>query len=360
MVPLNRELNEIDACIALHNRRMANALIFAPKGVGMSRMSGEAGLVVTYDALAGVPAPHREQGLPIPNHLLQLREMKKQEMNDVFGLSEISRGEAPGGGIRAYASLQLLDERSQQGMSNVLDNWALGWMEVSRQCINIWREFADEERTMSLGVGRWATRKFSKAQMIGGVDMDVELGMHRPTSMVARSARIGQAIQEGLVNVFDPQLRYRGLKALGVPELMPDFNADYEKAGRVLDQILSCASPQELPRPPQPFDGHEVHLEVLSTYEKSDEFEALEPWRQQAILLRAQIHYQYMQQNILNQMSRGGQNAPRVGGAPGGGGGNGDGKAPPSNEKQVLDKETQGASPDTLSGVGGQLAMENA
>lgn len=350
VVPLNRELNEIDACIALHNRRMANALIFAPKGVGMSRISGEAGIMVTYDALAGVPAPHREQGLPVPTHLLAQRESKKREMNDVFGLSEISRGEAPGGGIRAYASLALMDERSQQGLSNVLDNWALGWMDVSRQGINIWREYADEQRTLSLGVGRWATKKFSKAEMIGGVDMDCELGMHRPTSMVAKAARIGQAIQEGLLNVFDPQVRYMALKGLGIPDLMPNYNKDYEKAGRVLDQILSCPDATQLPRPPQPFDNHAIHLEVLREAEVDESFETLDPWRQQAILLRAQIHFQYMNQNIQNQMSRAGQNAPRVGGAPGGR--DGGGKAgPPSTEEQVLDQESQGASPDGFSGV---------
>jgi hypothetical protein len=350
VVPLNRELNEIDACIALHNRRMANSLIFAPKGVGMSRISGEAGLMVTYDALAGVPAPHREQGLPIPPHLLQQRESKKQEMNDVFGMPEISRGEAPGGGIRAYASLAMMAENAQQGLSNVLDNWALGWMDVSRQGINIWREYADETRTISLGIGRWATQKFSKAEMIGGVDMDCELGMNRPTSMVAKAARIGQARMDGLINVFDPQVRFMALKALGIPELMPDFNEDYEKAGRVLDQILSCQDATQLPRPPQPFDRHEIHLFVLGKFEKKEAFESLEPWRQQAILLRAQIHYQYMQQNMTAQMSGSGQNVkePGGGGAPADGG---ESKGVPSVEKQAMDRESQGASPDGFSGV---------
>lgn len=357
VVPLQRELNEIDACIALHNRRMANSLIIVPRGVSMSRISGEAGVQLSYDALAGVPAPHREQGLPIPNHLLILRENKKQEMNDAMGLPEISRGEAPGGGIRAYASLAMMAEQAQQGLSNVLDNWALGWMEVSRQGINIWREYADEERTLSLGIGKWATQKFSKAQMIGGVDMDVELGMNRPTSMVAKSARIGQARMDGLINVFDPQVRFMALKALGIPELMPDFNKDYEKAGRVLDQILSVQTPQELPRPPQPFDRHEIHLSVLRKYEVEEAFETLEPWRQQAILLRAQIHFQYMQQNMVAQMSGSGQNVKEPGGGQDGGGGEGN-PGPPAIEKQAMDKESQGASPDGFSGApaGGQLA----
>ena len=53
VIPLQRDLNELLAGAMLHNRRMANALFFVPRGVGLSRVSGEHGTMVMYDAMAG-------------------------------------------------------------------------------------------------------------------------------------------------------------------------------------------------------------------------------------------------------------------------------------------------------------------
>lgn len=358
VVGIQEDLNEYDAYLKIHARRMANAVYLEPRGSNIARLTGEVGVRIQYDPLPTGHKPERLMGMDVPATMLNVRNMRKMEMDEVWGSLEVSRGEAPRG-ITAYAALQMLDERAQQGQSNLFDNWALGWMEWSRQNLNIYREYADEERTISLGVGRWATKKFTNAQMEGGVDMTIELGTNRPMTMIAKSARIGQAIQEGIVNIFDPQVRFLALRALGIPELMPDYNKDYEKAGRVVDQILSATTPQELPAPPQPFDNHSIHLSVLRQVEIDEMFETLEDWKKQAILLRSVVHFQALREEALNTMSKAGQNAPSPRGG-GGEGGGGKGKSAPdayTTEQSVMDIERQGASPDTLTGAKASATM---
>ena len=355
-VEVQTDLNEYDAFIKAHMRRMANAVWMLPRGSNVSRMSGEEGIYIEYDALATGQRPERASGVSVPQDLLLMRNSRKAEMDEVFGLAEVSRGEPPRG-VTAYVALQLLDERAQQGLSNPFDNWALGWMEWSRQNICIAREYWDEPRMLSLGVGKWAARKFTQAQIQGGVDINVDLGMNRPTSLVAKAARIGQAITQGLVNVFDPQQRFLSLRALGIPEIVPDYNKDYERAGRVLDQMMSAQGPQELPPAPYPFDNHSIHLFVFTQFIKDEAFEALEPWKQQAIVMRAMIHYQAMRQDMLQQAAGAGQNAPRIGGGGGAGGGGGkNGKPDYTTEQGVLAQETQGASPDSMTGASAEVA----
>jgi hypothetical protein len=352
VTPLQRELNELDFYIKNHHRAMSNAVWLIPHGSDPKRISGDpGGVYIRYNPLATGHKPERAQGVMVAADIYQYRAIRKAEIDEVFGSYEVSRGEAPRG-VSAYAALQLLDERASQGQSNAFANWATGWAEVSRQGINIWREYADEERTLSLGIGRWATKTFNKSQMIGGVDIDVDVGQGWPMTMVAKTARIAQGTQMGFINPFDPQQRFLGLRALRIPELMPDYNRDYERAGRVLDQMIQAPDPGQLPPAPYPFDNHAIHLNVLTNYIKDEEFESLEPWRQQAIVLRAQLHYQAMREDILNQMAGAGQNPPRIGGAgPGGGGGGGKNGGPPTDEESVLDEERQDASPDMMSGV---------
>jgi len=349
VLPLQEGLNELDAFLILHHRRMANAVWTIPSGSDPTRITGEGGIYIRYNPLATGHEPKRVPGASPPADIYTYREIRKREMDEVFGSYEVSRGEAPRG-VSAYSAMQLLDERAQQGQSNVFANWALGWMEVSRQGLNIWREWADEDRSLSLGMGRWAVKKFSRAQMIGGVDISVEIGQGRPMTMVAKMARIGQAIQEGVLNVFDPQVRFLTLRAMGIPELMPDYNRHYVRAARIVDQIVEAPTTEALPGPPLPFDNHAVHLEVLQNLILDELFETLPPWKQQALILRAQIHYLAMREDMLSQQARAGQNAPRIGGknGKGGGGGGGDGY---NTEEGVLDQERQDASPDVSTGV---------
>ena len=339
--------NRIEAIVELHSIRMANSIWLVPGGSGIQRITGEQGQFITYNAMAGVPAPTRVPGDPGNPYLMNWMLQMDQEMDMLMGLSEVARGEAPRG-VSAYAALQLLDERAQAGQSNLLDNWSLGWMEWSKQMLNIWREYADEERVSSAGAGRWAMEKFSSAQLEGGVDISVELGQNKPRTQVGRRAVADQAIRLGLANPFVPYERIRLLELIGIPELMEDFKIDQQRAAEENDQFLAG----ELVPPPYPWDNHDAHILSHRRLTYSDTFRDSPPEMQMALIEHMNLHWMVLSENAAKPRKTGSV-APGGGenkGTAEGGGGTSEG----ATDEEQIDLEGQMASPDTNVGRPGE------
>ena len=348
VAPIQELRNRVKAIVELHSIRMANAVWLVPEGSGVSRLTGEQGQWVKYNPIPNVPPPQRIPGDNAAAYLLNWLPMLDAEMDMVMSQSDIDRGETPRG-VSAYSAIQYLDERSQAGQSNLLDNWSLGWMEWTQQMVNIWREYADEERSTSMGMGKWAMEKFSKAHMIGGVDISVELGQNRPRTQVGRRAVAEQGIRLGLANPFDPYERIRLLELIGIPELMEDFKIDQQRAAEENDQFAAGMPVQ----PPLPWDNHDAHVIAHRRFTFSDVYKMLPPPLQMAVIQHMQLHWMVMAENAAKPRKTGsvapggGENKGTASG--GGGGGNAEGSA----EEEMLDMESQLASPDTNTGSPG-------
>ena len=344
VAPKQDQRNRIEAIIELHSIRMANAVWLVPEGSGVSRLTGEQGQWVKYNPMPNVPPPQRIPGDNAAAYLLNWLPQLDAEMDMVMSQSDISRGETPRG-VSAYSAIQYLDERSQAGQSNLLDNWSLGWMEWTQQMVNIWREYADEERTTSMGMGRWAMEKFSKANMVGGVDISVELGQNRPRTQVGRRAVAEQAVRLGLANPFDPYERIRLLELIGIPELMEDFKVDQQRAAEENDMFMLMAQGGLPVAPPVPWDNHDAHIISHRRFTFSDTFKMLPPPVQMLVIQHMQLHWGVMAQNAAMPRKTGSV-APGGGenkGTAQGGGGTSEG----SVEEELLQVDSQLASPDT-------------
>jgi len=339
--------NRLEAILELHSRRMANSMWLLPDGVGVSRISGEQGQFLRYNALAGVPAPQRVPGDNPPPYLLQWVEFIDHEMDDIFGSKEILRGEVPEG-VSAYAAIALIDERARQGQSSLLENWTLGWMKWTVQNLDIWREYAENERTLAAAGGGhnpgvWEIQKFNKADLKGAMDIDVESGESRPTTMIAKRAALEQAARTGALNVMDPMERYRYLSALGIEELVEDFQLDLKEAEQENDLF---AQGQPI-LPPMPWQNHALHISRHRRFIMSDVYKSLPPPMQAEVLNHMMLHSNILADQMMQL--RPGQAAP---GPAGGSKGTAKGDQA-GTDKEMQDEESQMASPDTFTGGGG-------
>lgn len=341
--PKQEQRNRIETILELHSRRMANSYWLLPDGVGVSRISGEEGHFLRYSALAGVPPPTRVPGDNPPPYLVQWLPQMDFEMEDLFGSKEILRGEVPEG-VSAYSAIALIDERARQQQSSLMENWSLGWMKWTRDNLDIFREYATNERTLSLGYSAWEIEKFSKANFQGGIDIDVEPGENRPTTAIARRAALEQAARTGGFDVTDPMQQYRYLEALGIPELMEDFKMDLREAERENDMF---AQGQPAP-PPMPWNKHPLHMVRHIRFVNSDKFRSLDPKLQGAVFQHMMAHQEAIEAMKV-QLSPG-QAVPA--GPAGGSKGSAKGDQA-GTDKEVSDRETQGASPDSFTGGGG-------
>ena len=339
--PKQEQRNRIETILELHSRRMANSYWLLPDGMGVSRISGEEGHFLRYNALAGVPPPTRVPGDNPPPYLVAWLPQIDMEMADLFGSKEILRGEVPEG-VSAYSAIALIDERARQQQSSLMENWTLGWMKWTRDNLDIFREYATKPRMLSLGYSAWEIGKFSNADMKSGLDIDVEPGENRPTTAIARRAALEQAATSGAFTMTDPMQQYRYLEALGIPELMEDFKMDLREAERENDMFLAG---QPVP-PPFPWHKHPLHMVRHSRFTNSDMFREMDPKLQGAVFEHMMLHNEFLMQQ---QMQLGpGQNVPA--GGPGAQGNKPQGRG--GSEQEVAQREAQGASPGTFEGGG--------
>ena len=342
VAPKQVQRNTIESVMMLFERRSSNDIMMVPTGSGITKITGQPGLMLEYNAMAGVPAPHREAGHPPPPYFIQRIAQIDEEIDALFGTYEIMRGDAPKG-VASYAGMQLLDERARSGQSAILTNWGLGLEHWARISLNIWREHADDERNLSLGEGAWAVQKFSKADLKGGVDVTVDLGMNRPYTQIGRRAVVEQGVRLGVISPQEPAERFRVLQLLGIPEIMEDYKRERMDASRENDYLLQGQAVQM----PMPWENHPVHLETHKAILTGERYMAMSPEIQQYAIQHAQGHFMNMQQT---QAPLGpGQIAPA--GPNGGAGGTAKGDQPGGGEGDMVQQDAQMASPDTSTGA---------
>jgi hypothetical protein len=102
LIPLQDQLNRIESYLDLHTRRMAGGKLLLPRGMGIGRVVGETGQVLTYDAMPGMPGPQFVPGTPVPQYLMQWQQAIRANMDSIMGTFEVGRGEAPRGGIDVF------------------------------------------------------------------------------------------------------------------------------------------------------------------------------------------------------------------------------------------------------------------
>src|SRR3989304_8697481 len=330
LIPKQDERNLIESHFLLHTRRMSNAVWLVPTGTGIGKATGETGQFLSYNPVMGAPPPTRVAGVAPPQFLTQWMTIIDQEMDMLWGTYEIGRGEVPDrGGDLAFVSLQLLDERAQQAQATVTENWTVGWMEWANQHLHIWRQYADAERTLAIGGGKWAVKKFNQANLAGGIDMDVDTGTFRPRSHITVRGTLEQLFRWRILNPADPQERFRVLQLLGLPEIMEDYRLDWTQANRENDELVEQSAqidpmmlqmlmqqgqpqgqltqgptgpmgtpgapmlpPTGLIPPPQPWENHTIHIHIHRQFIMSDKFKELPPPVQQMMLMHMMLHYQ--------------------------------------------------------------------
>ncbi len=113
LIPLQDLRNQVQSIMMLHSTRMANSVWLVTEGVGVSKISGQMGQILRYNALAGVPPPQRAAGDMLPPHFMTWLELIDHDMDAVYGIFEVGKGESPYKGA-AYATSSCLTSASSR------------------------------------------------------------------------------------------------------------------------------------------------------------------------------------------------------------------------------------------------------
>jgi hypothetical protein len=325
-IPLQKELNRILSQIVEFKNLTLKPQMMAPRGsLGGEKVTNEPGAVMQYTPVAGLSPEWREMPNLQPwvfEHLAQI----SQRLKEVFSLSEVTEGDVPPN-VEAGVAIDLLQEMSTDRLAPTIKliEHAIG--RAGGLMLSLAQRYYVEPRLLKIqgSGGGVQVKRFTQADIDGGVSVAVEAGSGLPRTRAGRQARIQSYVEMG---ILQPQQAWKYLDLADMKSVSKMWQADEDMAYREHDKMIRGVpiNPEELagaemavqqginPQTQEPFATPEEaenfilqamltppvfentgsHLEVHALFMKSVEFESLPS----DVKRRFMIHYQLSAQKL--------------------------------------------------------------
>mgnify|MGYP001611751162 CR=1 FL=1 len=304
LAPLQVRHNQIESMVMKILMTTSNPVWLKPNGIDVSGLTGVPAQIISYNALGPSPAkPERISGQNLPAGLMHMQERLEAAFEEVASVYEILKGNRPEG-VSAGIALQILQERALSKFGPLFILWETAWAEWASQALEIYREYATEERLVRLQGrnGTWEVSKFLGADLAGRVDVIAEAGSSMPRSTLLDRAEVEQLVQMGIVDRRDPEVQQEILKLYGRSNLTPGMALDTKNAimeneafeslapavqaftpeqNDAVAQVLQTVPPEQVskalagvglttPRVRAAVDHHGIHLREILLWLKSE------------------------------------------------------------------------------------------
>lgn len=367
LIPLQREYNRTRSQLIENKNRMARLQLRAAHGsVDVNKITNEPGQVILYRP--GLPPPEPMPLQPIPNYVVDELGRTIQDMEDISGQHEVSRGSVPPG-VTAATAISYLQEKDDSLLSHTFADVEEGMEEVASQTLALVGQFWDVPHTIKIvgEDGFFDTMMLLGSDLNGNTDIRMEGGSALPTSKAARQALLMDMMKMGFIppeeglrimeigggvqklqerlkrDESQAQRENMRLKSME-PEKIDEIRAQWEQTqvqeiGQA--EMLHAAAMQPDPvtgeptgeppkQPTTPFktldqdfmpmqeppvipvnswDNHEVHVEVHNNFRKSQAFELLPDAIKAQFEMHVQGHLMAIQQAMMEaqMMQMGGE-----------------------------------------------------
>lgn len=292
-------LNRNDSMVELIMQRMANPIWLEPKGAEVQRFTGEPGLIVRYQIVAGTQAkPERIEGASPGQAFFTLRAQHLSDAERLAGTSDPLKGSAPSG-VEAFSALNLLVERSQSRFTSLFKARGRAYRDWFAVAIELERSYGPMQRTKSvMGPNNvWTFEQFNRQDLSGSITVIVEDGSEQPKTSLGKRAAIQHAQTLGVLNTSDPDVQYKTLEILGLPEIAPTLDAQTKSAQMEHEQYEQWVrgGRKNGPNPlhVRATNNHAIHIQQLDLWANSDKIISLmqtDPMAEQEITLHRVEH----------------------------------------------------------------------
>jgi hypothetical protein len=286
MIPLQREYNRTRSQIIEAKNLMSKPKFLAPRGsIDAKQVTSEPGQVIYYQP--GFNAPVQMQLASLPSYVMEEVNQLQQDMDDMSGQHEISRGQNPSQ-VTAATALSFLKEQDDTRLSGTIESLESALEKLGKHVLSNVVQFWTTPRLVRV-VGRDqqfdATQYDSKA-IRGNLDVRVESGSALPQSKAAKQAFVMDLLKMGLI----PQ--EKGLEMLdigGIEKVYEDYLVDVRQAQRENQKMM-----QGMTIEPNDFDTHQVHIDVHNKFRKGQQYEALPEQLKEIFQMHVQAHVEAM------------------------------------------------------------------
>lgn len=362
LIPLQDEYNDIRSDINRAARVAGRPQFAAQKGsYAVARHTNEAGLVIEYNP--GFQPPQALPMVELPQYVQAQQDRILADFEDISGQHEVSRGQAPGGGVTAGTAIAYLQESDDQYLTPQYRSDERAYERISKQTLELFVQYVSDKRKIrSLGADRaFDTMLLSGADIRNGTDVRVEKGSTISTSQVARRAEIKEMVGIGIImpdqaldllemggserlretiDIARAKARRENTKMenlnpvellqaadAAVEEAMqnPDPNAMVEELGGEMGSeefMASGVDPAQVPGmyedhvraqipptiPPDDFDMHTLHVDIHNQYRMSQAYEMLAPEVKAEFEKHIAAHNAFIMQAQVEQMQVAGGN----------------------------------------------------
>jgi hypothetical protein len=206
-------------------------------------------------------------------------------MDDIMGVHDVSRGQAPVNAPDSGYGLSILAEQDTTPVGKLVKGSAIAWGKVASMCLELFQAEVKGPRQAVVRTPSQPpeTMGWTGHDLMRQTQATVPLEAVIPRSHAALQAMAEKMVQMGLIKSFEQFATIMELP--GTADLVNRLSPDVAKArweNHAMAQGQVCV--------PDDFDDHAVHLEQLNDFRKSAKYRLLDPEVQQTIAEHAQAH----------------------------------------------------------------------
>lgn len=275
------------------NKLLAGKYI-AAKGHGLIQeaLNDQSGEVVEYDVVPGASEPHAMNIPVMPSYCFQESELNKKDLNEIFGLSEVSRGQLPSASIPAMG-IQLLLEQDETRLGIETEQQEYSWAKIGSLILKYADKYYITDRKLKTkGKNlQYQIKTFNGGMLKRNFDVTVIKGSTVPNSKVLKRQEILNLFGTGLLgNPQDPAIRDKVLTSMeygDVGEVWEDHHLDMTQIQNDITLIEQGAPPNV-----SILDNHALHIMQKNRYRKSDKWKMMTPESQNIFEQNLEQHIQ--------------------------------------------------------------------
>jgi hypothetical protein len=229
LIPLQREYNRTRGQIIEAKNRMAKPQLAAEMGsIDPTKVTTEPGQIILYRPGFSAPQPIPLQDLPM--YVLEEQDRIKQDMDDISGQHEVSKGGTPPG-VTAATAISYLQEQDETTLSYTYDSIEEAVEKIAHMSLNYVQQFWDEPRQVKVtgADGSFDIKAFAGSDLRSNTDIRVEAGSALPISKAAKQAFIMDLMKMGFI---DPQKGLEVMEIGGINKIYENIQADIRQAQR--------------------------------------------------------------------------------------------------------------------------------
>jgi hypothetical protein len=297
LIGLQREVNRTRSQIIEAKNRMSKPQLLAAKGsIDPRRITSEPGQVIEY--IPGFPQPSPLPLQSIPPYVNDVVDRLYQDMDDISGQHQISRGSTPPQ-VTAATAISFLQEQDDSALAYSLASIEDAIVKIGRLTLGYVSQFWDTPRLVRVvGSDGAFEAQYYKAKDLGNTyDVRVEAGSTMQLSKAAKQAFLMDAMKNGLLpnDIGMEMLGIGGLERVYESIMMDRRQAERENLKLSVGLEISAND----------WDNHQFHVDVHNRFRKSQEFEMLPPEIQNMYDVHVNQHQLYAMNAMQSQLGSG-------------------------------------------------------